>query len=111
MKAICNKKKKRRVIQQATEWPWQTWPECISTCPEMEIQSTWNINTLEERIWRALTALQRDVDNKTDDILCGALGIRGAYYPPSFSTPGPKMSQQSCHQTCPHKPPLQRTAF
>lgn len=98
MKVICNKQK--RVIQQVKEWSWQTWPECITTCPEMEIWSDWNINTVGERIQRALRVLERDADNKTDDIFCGALGIRGTYYPPSFSTPALKMSQQSCHLTC-----------
>lgn len=51
---------------------------------------------------RALTVLQRDADNKTVDVFCGALGISGSYHPPSFSTPALKMSQQSCHQT--HSP-------
>lgn len=73
---------------------------CKSLCPKTEIQSNWHINTQQESTWTALAVLQSRVDSKTDDIFCGALGIRVVCYPPSFSTSALKMSLRSCHQMC-----------
>lgn len=60
MEAICRKK----VIQQVKEQLWQTWPECISTYPEMKIPHNWNMKMLGEKLSRASIVLQRDAGIK-----------------------------------------------
>lgn len=62
-----------------------------------EIQAHWGKGT-----WTALTVFQRNAD-KTDDTLCGALGVQ-RHIPPlittllPFSTLALKLRQRTCHQ-------------